>query len=82
METSLDLPRYKVGNYDDFEIDAYTVCERIMRVAAAKIPEQRDGFSEQINAIGMNVELAAVMSERMPPGRTAMSSLRSATADR
>ena len=61
METSLDLPRYKVGNYDDFEIDAYTVCERIMRVAAAKIPEQRDGFSEQINAIGMNVELAAVM---------------------
>ena len=61
METSLDLPRYKVGNYDDFEIDAYTVCERIMRVAAAKIPEQRDGFSEQITAIGMNVELAAVM---------------------
>lgn len=61
METSLDLPHYEAGGYDDCDIDAYTVCERIMRVAAAKIPEHRDGYSENINAIGMNVELAAVM---------------------
>ncbi len=61
METSLDLPHYEAGGYADCDIDAYTVCERIMRVAAAKIPEQRDGYSDNINAIGMNVELVAVM---------------------
>ena len=60
METSLD-ERYGGQGYDDFDIDAYTVCERIIRVAAAKIPEQRDGLSDNINAIGMDVELAALM---------------------
>ena len=59
METALNQRLYP--GYNDAEIDAYTVSERIVRVAASKEPETRAPYAEEITRIGMATELAAIM---------------------
>lgn len=59
METSLNRGLY--SGYDDAEIDAYTVSERIARVAASKEPETRAPYAGEITRIGMATELVAIM---------------------
>ena len=59
METSLNRRLYP--GFDDAEIDAYTVSERIARVAASKEPETRAPYAEEITRIGMATELVAIM---------------------
>ena len=60
METSLaaDLyPGYDGGS----DIDAYTVCERIARVAASRRPDTGEKYAAEITAIGMAVEMVATI---------------------
>ncbi len=50
------------NSYADYAVDAYTICERIMRVSASKLPDrQKDEFSDIITAIGMAVEMAVII---------------------
>lgn len=47
--------------YGDFSIDAYTVIERITRVAASRKPCTKEPFAAEITAVGMATELVATM---------------------
>lgn len=57
LETSLNLDR---SGFADCDIDAYTVCERISRVAASKRP-CLEGYITEVTQIGMATELVAIL---------------------
>lgn len=59
LETSFQS--HLLLDYGDAPIDAYTVAERIARVAASRIPCTDGPFAEEITAVGMATELVATM---------------------
>lgn len=59
METSLNMDVFP--GYDDFSIDAYEVCSRIAKVVASKEPDDASICCDDINRIGMETELVAIM---------------------
>jgi len=59
LETSLNLDLFP--GFADCDIDAYTVCERISRVAASKRPCLEGVYHEEITQIGMATELVAIL---------------------
>ena len=60
METSFH-PLVFSSDYCDAPLDAYTVAERITRVAASQVPCKEGPFAEEITAVGMDTELVATM---------------------
>ena len=60
METSFH-PLVFSSDYCDAPLDAYTVAERITRVAASRVPCKEGPFAEEITAVGMDTELVATM---------------------
>ncbi len=61
LETSVNQEIYK-GYDDGSPVDAYTVCERIARVTASKVPEcKNDIWSADINMIGMETEMVSII---------------------
>ena len=59
LETSFQSRLFP--DHGDAPIDAYTVAERIARVAASRIPCTDGSFAEEITAAGMATELVATM---------------------
>ena len=60
IETSFH-PLVFSSEYCDAPLDAYTVAERITRVAASRVPCKEGTFAEEITAVGMDTELVATM---------------------
>ena len=63
LETSLsmNLPGLK-NDYADYPIDAYTICERVMRVVASKVPDSTpDEYAANVTDIGMAVEMGVTI---------------------
>ena len=63
LETSLSMNLPGLENdYADYPIDAYTICERVMRVAASKVPDSTpDEYAANVTAIGMAVEMGVTI---------------------
>ena len=59
LETSFHTEAFP--SYCDAPLDAYTVAERIARVAASRKPCTEEPFAEEITEIGMATELVATM---------------------
>ena len=59
LETSFHPHLFPV--HGDAPLDAYTVAERIARVAASRKPCEEEPFAEEITAVGMATELVATM---------------------
>ncbi len=60
LETSLNPEQFE-AEYRDCPLDAYEVCSRIARVAARKVPDDDSLYADNINHIGMAVELVSIM---------------------
>ena len=59
LETSFHPHLFPV--HGDAPLDAYTVAERIARVAASRKPCEEEPFAEEVTAVGMATELVATM---------------------
>lgn len=59
METSANTEQYP--GFNDCDLNAYTFCERIIRVVMSKTPCKEEPLAEAITRIGLGIELAAVV---------------------
>lgn len=59
METAANIEQYP--GFNDYQIDSYSVCERIIRVVMSKTPCNVEPFASEITRIGMATEMAAVI---------------------
>ena len=61
LETSVNQDIYPDFSHG-IDVDAYTVCQRIAKVVAGKVPEEgEDYFSRNISSIGLTTEMVSVM---------------------
>ena len=59
METSANIEQYP--DFNDCELNAYTFCERIIRVVMSKTPCKEEPLAEAITRIGLEIEMASVI---------------------
>lgn len=61
METSANIEQYP--DFNDCELNAYTFCERIIRVVMSKTPCKEEPLAEAITRIGLEIEMASVIKD-------------------